>query len=151
MVLVAPDGSLVVWDLTPRSQTEHLAKTMLYSHILSAKGGRRVQIGESYYKWQSHIELDTTGQSAFSQNKPATGQISLKDDKVLSLIKRFAGTGKQEGKIPAGMSGGKEVITGNKDIIGQYYDAKSKSMKDTTDFVIHYSDNGLFIEPVKPK
>jgi hypothetical protein len=149
LVLISPDGKLIVWDLTPRSETEHLAKTMLYAHILSG-GNRPVQIGESYYKWQSHIELDVTGQSSFQQTGPKTSSVSLKDSKILSLIKKYAGAGTQQGKLIPGVSGSEELITGNKEIIGQYYDARSGKLKDTSNFIIHYTNDGLYIEPAKP-
>lgn len=149
LVLITPDGNLIVWDLTPRSETEHLAKTMLYAHILGGNN-RITQIGESYYKWQAHIELNTAEQAAFSTGKNNTPTVKLNDNKILSLLKKYAGTGVQQGKLTPGVSQSAELITGNKEIIGQYYDAKSKSMKDTASFLIHYSADGLYIEPVKP-
>lgn len=46
-----PDGNMVIWDLTSKSDAEHAAKTLLYQRIASvAMGGRYMQFTESFWK-----------------------------------------------------------------------------------------------------
>jgi len=148
LILEAPDGKLVVWDLTSRSTEEHLAKTMFLMNVLRGEKGMAIP-GETNYKWTTHIELDSTEQARFTTPKDKMPLVTVKNDKILPLIRRSAGTGTQQGKLPPGISGSTELITG-KDVIGKYYDPKLKAMVDTRSFVIHYSNDGLYIEPVKP-
>ncbi len=47
LVVRSPDGCLMVWDLTSQ-QNDHLIKTMLYAHVLTALG-QLTKIGETYW------------------------------------------------------------------------------------------------------
>lgn len=46
-VIMPPGGSIWVWDLTSR-ESEHVVKTMLYAHVLTAMGQHAV-ISETYW------------------------------------------------------------------------------------------------------
>ncbi|MGH2997606.1 MAG: hypothetical protein ACRDM9_14915, partial [Gaiellaceae bacterium] len=48
VVLEAPNGSKLVWDLTSKSQSEHLAKTRLYTEAL-AEEGVAIRVAETYW------------------------------------------------------------------------------------------------------
>lgn len=50
VALRAPNGSILIWDLTSSSRAEHLAKTMLYAQVL-AEDNVAVRIMKTY--WQS--------------------------------------------------------------------------------------------------
>lgn len=47
LVIMPPGGSIWIWDLTSR-ECEHLVKTMLYAHVLTALGQHAV-ISETYW------------------------------------------------------------------------------------------------------
>jgi hypothetical protein len=153
LVLLAPDGSLVVWDLAPSSQEEHLAKTLIYAFVLG-ESGHLTQIGESYYQWQRHIEVDTFQQSRFTEpelSQQEGARVSLTADQTRSLLRKNAGTGKPlEGKPQPGFSGGAELIPNNKTVVGQYLDPTTGKWTDTNVFSIHYTENGLYLRPEKP-
>lgn len=52
LVLIEPGGGVVLWDLTSRTSSQHLAKTSLYAALLDEFGtvGGKARIGETY--WQ---------------------------------------------------------------------------------------------------
>jgi len=180
LVLFAPDGTVIVWDLAPGLTPEHLAKTILYTHALG-EGGKRFQIGETYYKPQKMIELNGTQQGRFrGPAGEAAGAVlgKLSDDEILVLLRRHAGDGQplpadlptnpkaralldkraaetgkpvSMGDVPLGYHGSAELVSGaNKKIVGKYYDADAKAWVDTSNFSIHYTEGGLYIRPEKP-
>ncbi len=176
LILVAPDGTKIVWDLSPSQNAEHIAKTMVYAHAIDPAGGR-VQIGETFYRPEQNLELDSGAQARFRGTAAdAEGaRVSLNDDKARALARRSFGQGepmapdlptdaklrarvlaarnkrgaKPPAPLPAGVSGSVERVTGDV-VIGQYYDAKSKTWKDTKVFSIHYSESGVYIRPEAP-
>lgn len=48
-LVIRGQNQTIVWDLTARSTTEHLAKTLFYAHVLR-EGGQLVHIGETYWR-----------------------------------------------------------------------------------------------------
>lgn len=48
LLLRGPQGQMTVWDLTSVSQQEHLAKTMLYGHLMTAEGSM-IRFAEMYW------------------------------------------------------------------------------------------------------
>jgi hypothetical protein len=149
LVLIAPDGTHIIFDLAPSSQPEHLAKTMLYAHVLG-ETGKITQIGESYYKWQSHIEINADEQGRFqgTSGLSENAVVTLADKQILSLLKQHAGSGKATVDLPAGMSGAIELITSNEKVVGRFFNGRK--WVETTNFSIHYTEGGLFIRPEKP-
>jgi hypothetical protein len=57
-----PDGSVIIWDLTSRSDTAHFAKTTLYAYI-AAKEGVLVSFAETYWRkgWRTLEEAVKAG------------------------------------------------------------------------------------------
>jgi hypothetical protein len=177
LVLVAPDGTRIVWDLAPGLTPDHLAKTLVYSNAVDSAGGR-VQVGETYYHPERLVTVNSTEQARF-QGKSATtegARVTLKDEALLSLTKKWAGEGKPVAMdlptdpvardivlkhmptdpakatepLEQGYHGAVELVTGNDKIVGQFFDPKTKTWTDTTNFTIHYTEGGLFIRPEAP-
>jgi len=48
LVITAPDGRMIVWDLTSREREEHVAKTLLYT-ILLTPDNHLTHVGETYW------------------------------------------------------------------------------------------------------
>jgi hypothetical protein len=48
-LVIRNQGNLVIWDLTARLRTEHLAKSLFYAHVLR-ESGQFVHIGETYWR-----------------------------------------------------------------------------------------------------
>ena len=151
VVLFAPEGNYIVGDVAARSQREHVAKTMLYVQALR-QSNVLAQGGEFYYGWQRDITLNAGKQSAFTGTAglDQNAVVTMTEKQIMTLLRQHAGEGKLLGDVPTGFSGAAELITGNKKVIGQYYDSARKRWVDTTNFSIHYSEGGLFIRPEKP-
>ena len=174
LILVAPDGTKIVWDLAPSENAEHMAKTIVYANAINTGEGR-VQIGETYYHPERNLELDGSSQSRFrGAAADAEGaRIKLNDEKARALARRNFGQGepmvgdlprdpklrarvlagrKKYGPpkpLPAGISGSAELIMGDA-VVGEVFDPKTKTWVETTNFSIHYSEDGAFIRPEAP-
>ena len=177
LVLIAPDGTKIVWDLAPSENPEHLAKTIVYELAIDGGGGR-AQIGETYYHPERGLELDPVAQNRFRGSAADSEGVRLKltDEKARALARRFFGKGKpvtpdlpsdpkaharvvaaqkRPGAKPpeilaAGYSGAVELVTSSDTVVGEYLDPKTGAWVETTNFSIHYSEEGVFIRPEAP-
>jgi hypothetical protein len=48
LLVRGPQGQTAIWDLTSLSQQEHLAKTMLYGHLMAPEGAM-IRFAETYW------------------------------------------------------------------------------------------------------
>lgn len=174
LILVAPDGTKIVWDLAPSENAEHMAKTLVYALAIDSQGGR-VQIGETYYHPERGLEIDSGRQAQF-RGKAAEAQgrrITLDDGAARSLARKNFGKGKPilpdlpadrklrakvlagrkkpggSNPLPAGNQGSIELIKGDT-VIGEWFDPRSKTWVETKNYSIHYHESGVFIRPEAP-
>lgn len=178
LVLVAPDGTKIVWDLTPTHTPEHMAKTLVYAHTIDPKGGR-LQIGETYYRPERNLKLNKTAQNRFRGTAAdAEGaRINLDDDAAGVLARKYYGKGEPiatlprdpelrkravagqadmvkkgqplPGPLPVGNSGAAEMIKGD-EVIGEFFDPQTKTWVPTKNFTIRYEGKGAYIQPEAP-
>ena len=174
LILVAPDGTKIVWDLAPSENAEHMAKTIVYANAIDSAGGR-VQIGETYYHPERGLEIDSSAQSRFrgSSADVEGARIKLSDEKARSLARSNFGEGtpmvadlpadpklrarvvagrKKFGApepLPAGYSGSVELVEGDS-VVGEVFDPKTRTWVETKNYTIHYSEGGAFIRPEAP-